>query len=140
MTAVAGELHWAQQAGSVPGAIVRPATIEEAAHAYAADPALRPVAGGTDLLLELAPSGVVEGEVRREDGSPAQGVVVRVVDEHENPLQIWSDHETDFEGRFRFPDAGPGAYTVVAVDEDGNEAREEIVLRAGETVWVSVSF
>lgn len=54
MTAAAGELHWVQQPGSTPGGILRPSTIEEAAHALAANPELRPVAGGTDLLLEMA--------------------------------------------------------------------------------------
>lgn len=54
MSAAAGELHWAQQPGTVPGGIVRPSTIEEAAHLIAAQPDLRPVAGGTDLLLEFA--------------------------------------------------------------------------------------
>ena len=50
MTAVAS----VQQPGSTPGGIIRPATIEEAAHVLAANPALRLVAGGTDLLLEVA--------------------------------------------------------------------------------------
>jgi xanthine dehydrogenase iron-sulfur cluster and FAD-binding subunit A len=54
MTTVAGELHWVQQPGSTPGGILRPSTIEEAAKALAANPKLRPVAGGTDLLLEMA--------------------------------------------------------------------------------------
>jgi xanthine dehydrogenase iron-sulfur cluster and FAD-binding subunit A len=54
MTAVASGLHWVQQPGSTPGGIIRPSTIEEAAHVLAANPELRLVAGGTDLLLELA--------------------------------------------------------------------------------------
>ncbi len=51
------ELHWVQQPGSKPRALLRPATIEEAAQALAENPALRPVAGGTDLLLDLARDG-----------------------------------------------------------------------------------
>lgn len=57
MTVAAGELHWVQQPGSIPGGLLRPSTIEEAAHALAENPDLRPVAGGTDLLLELARDG-----------------------------------------------------------------------------------
>lgn len=51
------ELHWVQQAGSRPAGMLRPATIEEATAALADNPSLRPVAGGTDLLLELARDG-----------------------------------------------------------------------------------
>ena len=54
MTVTAIDLHWVQQPGSVPRSIVRPATIEEATRALAENPELRPVAGGTDLLLDLA--------------------------------------------------------------------------------------
>jgi len=48
------ELHWVQRPGSKPGGIIRPSTVEEAAAILAAQPSLRPIAGGTDLLLDLA--------------------------------------------------------------------------------------
>lgn len=57
MTAVTGELHWVQQPGSIPGGLLRPSTVDQAARALVANPALRLVAGGTDLLLEFARNG-----------------------------------------------------------------------------------
>lgn len=48
------DLHWVQRRGSRPGELLRPTTLEAAVAALADDPSLRPVAGGTDLILELA--------------------------------------------------------------------------------------
>jgi len=50
-------LHEVQQAGRQIAAVVRPSTIADALQALAADPTARPIAGGTDLLLDLARGG-----------------------------------------------------------------------------------
>jgi len=57
MSITAGELHWVQQPGTRIAAVSRPTTLLHALGLLAADPELRPVAGGTDLVLELARSG-----------------------------------------------------------------------------------
>lgn len=51
------ELHWVQKPGSSVGAFFRPSTLADALQLLAEQPALRPVAGATDLLLELARDG-----------------------------------------------------------------------------------
>lgn len=51
------ELHWVQQPGSRVRDMLRPATVAEALEMLQENPGLRPVAGGTDLLLELARDG-----------------------------------------------------------------------------------
>jgi len=60
MSASPIELHWVQRAGTSIQTVVRPATLDDALQALVDDPALRPVAGGTDLLLELARSGAAD--------------------------------------------------------------------------------
>ncbi len=54
---VAHHLHRVQQSGRAIAAVHRPHTLDEALEALRSDPSLRPVAGGTDLLLDLARGG-----------------------------------------------------------------------------------
>ena len=51
------ELHWVQRPASRPAGLQRPSSIEDAARMLAENPLLRPVAGGTDLLLDMARDG-----------------------------------------------------------------------------------
>ena len=51
------DLHWVQQPGTALGKLMRPATVHQALTLLAENPELRPVAGGTDLVLDLARSG-----------------------------------------------------------------------------------
>jgi len=53
MSAQPIDLHWVQRAGQAIKTVLRPSTLEQALRMLADDPALRPLAGGTDLLLEL---------------------------------------------------------------------------------------
>lgn len=50
-------LHHVQRPGTPVGAVLRPATVVEALEMLRDNPGARPVAGGTDLLLDLARSG-----------------------------------------------------------------------------------
>lgn len=54
MSTVGHELHHVQRHGVPVGAVIRPATWQEALTALHDRPDARPVAGGTDLLLDLA--------------------------------------------------------------------------------------
>ena len=58
MSVSAIDLHWVQRPGTSMRGMQHPTTVLEALHMLADDPSLRPVAGGTDLVLELARSGV----------------------------------------------------------------------------------
>ena len=51
------DLHWVQQPGTALGKLMRPATVHQALTLLNETPELRPVAGGTDLVLDLARSG-----------------------------------------------------------------------------------
>lgn len=53
MTAEPLDMHWVQQPGQPIKTIMRPATLNQALDLLAQDPTRRPIAGGTDLLLEL---------------------------------------------------------------------------------------
>ncbi len=53
----AESLHPVQRPGRRITRVLRPTTLEAALEALAADPALRPIAGGTDLLLDLERGG-----------------------------------------------------------------------------------
>jgi len=57
MSATPIDLHWVQQPGTSVGALHRPTSFVEALQRLNELPKLRPVAGATDLLLELARSG-----------------------------------------------------------------------------------
>ncbi len=52
------ELHHVQQPGRSISTVHRPSTIEDALVALHEDPARRPIAGGTDILLDLQRGGV----------------------------------------------------------------------------------
>ena len=49
-------VHEVQRSGRAISEVVRPVTLHDALVALAADPSRRPIAGGTDLLLEFARS------------------------------------------------------------------------------------
>ena len=59
-----GSLHESQRLGTQIGDILRPTTWSHAVKLYASIPAAIPVAGATDLLLELSRSS------GNENGSP----------------------------------------------------------------------
>ena len=58
MSTSAIDLHWVQRPGTTMRGMQHPTSVFAALQALADDPSLRPVAGGTDLVLELARSGV----------------------------------------------------------------------------------
>lgn len=51
------EMHWVQRPGRSIELVHRPATLAEAIRLLADNPAAQPIAGGTDLLLQLARGG-----------------------------------------------------------------------------------
>ncbi len=57
MSAAPIELHWVQQPGTRMRSLRRPTTVLTALQLLETHPELRPVAGGTDLVLDLARSG-----------------------------------------------------------------------------------
>ncbi len=71
------------------------------------------------LRVELAGGGVVEGTVRRGDGSPAAGVKVMVMRGMTPDL----DHsaETDAAGHYRLEHLAPGPTTIVAMLSEPGE-------------------
>ncbi|MEE9413912.1 MAG: FAD binding domain-containing protein [Acidimicrobiales bacterium] len=57
MSSESAQLHVVQTPGTAVRRVLRPATIADALRALAAEPNARAVAGGTDLILDLARSG-----------------------------------------------------------------------------------
>ena len=79
------DLHWVQRPGTRLRSIVQPATVRQALDELQADPQLRPVAGGTDLVLELARSGA-GGEVTLLDLTAIDGF--STIDLSSDPIQL----------------------------------------------------
>jgi protocatechuate 3,4-dioxygenase beta subunit len=78
-----------------------------------------------NIMVPLTPAGVITGRVIGREGNPLADVVVKVIPDvyDAGGSRIVSLHEaeasTDDRGEFRFLDAEPGRYFVVAIPPDG---------------------
>ncbi len=82
----AEHLHPVQRSGRSLAAVTRAATVSEALLALAADPSARPIAGGTDLLLDLERGGPGPPVPVVDLSSIADGSFDAIVDEGEDLL------------------------------------------------------
>ncbi len=127
--------------GLRPGRVV----LEVRAEGYAtarAETVLEEDAAPEPLRVELSGGGVVEGVVRRKDGTPAAGVKVMVM----RGMMPDLDHstETDAAGRYRLEHLAPGPTTIMAMlvepgaegfDPSGLQVRA-VTVEAGKTIRV----
>jgi hypothetical protein len=72
-----------------------------------------------EVVLKLAPEGIIYGEVKNENGEPVEGVTVRAqlwqMENGRKSLQNARDGMTDDEGNFRLAELTPGSYHLFFV-------------------------
>ncbi|AEI63891.1 carboxypeptidase-like regulatory domain-containing protein [Corallococcus macrosporus] len=119
-----------------PGAGVMTVCARGAGHAEACERDVGVVAGGTLFVeLKLPPGAVVEGQVLRHDGSPAEGV--RLVAPGDPMLleMTPSGSTTDAQGRYTLDGVTPGSYVSITPFTPQGEAFDrslDSALSAGE--------
>jgi hypothetical protein len=80
--------------------------------------------------ITLAPTGAVEGIVRRSGGAPADGITVRLTGSNFTRQQ-----RTDTSGTFRLSDVPAGPYTLEAIEpRTGIPTRKQVAVIAGQTI------
>ncbi|NBD09349.1 carboxypeptidase-like regulatory domain-containing protein [Corallococcus silvisoli] len=102
-------------------------------HGMACETNVGLVAGGElRVELRLPKGGHLEGQVFLPDGSPAQGVMLRIGEDAD--LSAW----TDTEGRYRLSGLSSGPHVVTLTTQEGPAFPRQVMMESGEDARLDV--